>query len=247
MRRSPPFIGNHGLSSPSWEKSLQMCSSWGRFLKVKTKDAPKLAKATAKGESVSAWDAQAKFLMAALLDAQAVIRATDYKVAALFFGLALPLTKLGSIWRVCIELISGLEGAGKFSAQLIVLIFSISWLISIAAALRTLLHIDNPAKHVAGDKPSGVFYSPALFRVSLLDVFFPARLDSALQFSAFFSSLPSGEEQVCRELAFELMKLIYIRTVKLKRAFIAYTSFSAWILAGGGIWVVTLFLRIHGK
>jgi hypothetical protein len=186
-------------------------------------------------------------LLAALQDAQAVIRATDTKITALSFGLAVPLTKLAPIWIVCGQLIEKTSGLWKFCAGVAVLFFAIAWSLSIFGALRTLLHVDNPAKHIGGDRPTGIFYSASLFRTSLIDIFLPQRLDSTVQFKAFFESLPTAEVDVRRELAFELMKVVYIRTIKLKRAAITYCSFIGWLISGGVIWTGALCLQSHGS
>lgn len=189
---------------------------------------------------------QSKFLYAALVDVQAVIRATDAKVTALFFGLALPLTKLAAIWQVCGELFHKTHCIYFLIVMILVAMFALSWLISLAAALRTVFHVANPAKHIKGDYPTGVFYSPMLYEFSYWDVFFPRQLESKLQFDEYFKSLPSSELDVRRELAFELMKIIYIRGAKMKRAEVAYVMFSTWLVCGGIIWVLVLIMRSHG-
>lgn len=78
-------------------------------------------------------------------------------------------------------------------------------------------------------------------------MFTPQRLDSVAQFNEFFNQLPANEESVRRELTFEFMKLVYIRTVKLARVGVAYTGFVIWFICGGSIWIATLFLRTHGS
>lgn len=186
---------------------------------------------------------QLKFLLAAVQDMQAVIRATDSKITALFFGLALPLTKLATIWSVCEKLAHRSNSFLLFIIGVAITVFAASWVLSIAAALRTLFHIDNPSKHISGERPTGVFYSPTLFSISLWDVFFPRRLESAVQFSEFFKSLPSSDLDIRRELTFEAMKLIYIRSVKQARASVAYLAFSIWLVSGGAIWITALILH----
>jgi hypothetical protein len=190
---------------------------------------------------------QLRFLLAALQDTQTVIRATDSKVAALSFGLAVPLTKLGAIWAVCDQLLAKVNGFAEFCAGLTIFIFAAAWLLSVAGALRTLLHVDNPAKHIGGDIPSGAFYSASLFQPSLVDLFFPRRMDATTRFTDFFGRLPTADRDIRRELAFELMKVVYIRTIKLRRASLTYAAFSAWLVAGGGIWITALILRYHGS
>lgn len=214
---------------------------------MKTNSGPGELPKSPENQSEEENESQATFLLAAFQDTQGVIRATDSKVAALSFALAVPITKFESIWDVCAQLLSLSDGAMGWFARAIVLIFGISWITSVTAALRTLLQIGNPAQHIGGDTPSGVFYSPNLFHTNFLHTFFPGRRGPKPGFNAFFEKLPSNDLAVRRELAFELMKAVYIRTIKLQRAKVTYLALCTWLLSGGIIWITTLALSHHGK
>lgn len=202
---------------------------------------------TAKSDESRDNEAQLRFLFAAMQDAQGVIRATDTKVVALLAALVVPLTKLSKIWSVCRDFLAALDGFSAFCGGLLILTFSAAWILSFCATVRTLFHVDNPSEHVDGDKPTGCFYAPSLFKVSLRDVFTPRRLDSTAQFHQFFAQLPTTDYDVRRELTFEHMKLVYIRTVKLARAGVAYAAFVIWFSTGGAIWLSTLFIKSYGS
>lgn len=183
-----------------------------------------------------------EFLLAAIEDVRDVIRVIDTKVGALLVGLAIPLSTLASIWSVCGDVLEKTSGAGGIAAGALFVVFALAWAISIFATLQTLLHADNPAEHITGETPSGVFYSPRLFRLSLWAVLLPGRSRSQVPFARFLADLPRNRETATRELAFEFMKLVYIRTLKMKRAQVAYFSFYAWIVSGGVIWLMQLAL-----
>ena len=61
-----------------------------------------------------------------------------------------------------------------------------------------------------------------------------------MDFGKFFAGLPQTGEAARKELAYEFMKLVYIRTIKMKRAKIAYHAFYVWMVSGGLIWLAQL-------
>lgn len=187
-------------------------------------------------------EAQTEFLLAAIEDARDVIRAIDTKVAALFFGLSIPLSKLNSIWAISQSGLERTSGIAHLAVAVLIALFSLAWLVSLYASLQTLLHIDDPSAHVAGEKPTGIFYSAGIFRASWRDALFSRRQSVRVEFSRFFGALPSTQEAARKELAFELLKLVYVRTLKMKRASVAYYSFYLWLVSGGLIWAVQLGL-----
>lgn len=185
-------------------------------------------------------EAQTEFLTAAIEDTQDVIRVIDTKVGALFFGLSIPLSKLEAIWLISKQVLEGAAGIGSGVVWALLGIFTVTWGISLLVSLRAIFHVDNPAEHIVGDKPPGTFYNAGLFRVSWWDTFFPRRLRSRVNFAAFCANLPQSREAVRKELSFELMKLVYIRTIKMKRTRLAFYSFYAWLVSGFLIWMVQL-------
>jgi hypothetical protein len=189
-------------------------------------------------------ESQTRFLYAAILDTCAIIRAIDTKVAAVFVSLALPFTKLSAIWEVAENCLGQTYGLLTTIVPIVICIFALSWGAGFAAALRTFLHVDNPAEHISGERPPGRFYNADLFRLSAWSIFFSPRTDSTLQFNAFFAQLPASDEACRKELAYELMKLVYIRSVKMKRAYMTYSAFWTWIVSGGCLWTYHLATRL---
>jgi hypothetical protein len=192
------------------------------------------------GLDEKAEEAQAGFLIAAIEDTRDVIRVIDTKIGALFFGLSIPLSKLAAIWVITKDVLERSSGAGRLAAVALVVVFAVSWAISLLASLRAIFHVDNPAEHVAGEKPAGVFYSANLFPASWRDAFFPRRVRSRVEFATFFAGLPQTSEAARKELTFEFMKLVYIRTIKMRRAKLAFYAFYVWMVSGGLIWLVQL-------
>ncbi len=188
-------------------------------------------------------EAQLDFLSAAVEDTQGVIRVIDTKVGALFFGLSIPLSKLAAIWVISKAAVDGTTGGVRGVTIGVIVVFALSWGISLLVSLRAIFQVDNPAEHVGGDKPAGTFYNAGLFRVGWWDTLWARRSRSRVNFDTFFTRLPQTREAIRKELTFELMKLVYIRTIKMKRAKLAFHSFYVWMFAGGLIWLVQLLVR----
>lgn len=188
---------------------------------------------------------QVAFLYASITDCQNINRAIDTKVTALSVGLALPLTKLTSIWNICREFLadSAQHGVPAPWAEGLVLAFVVSWLISALAAFKTLSRIQNPTSQITGNLPTGRFYSGDLFSITPGQAILNDPVVARPDFDFFFKSLPETSLELRRELAFELMKVVFIRSVKMARINIAYTSFACWTVIGGLIWILTLLAR----
>ena len=166
-----------------------------------------------------------------------MIRAIDTKVAGLFVVLFLPIAKLPQIATVCRALVDSLAVPFSWLAATAVFAFVLCWVLSFFCALRTLLVIDNPSNYIGGTRPSGVYYSAGLFNVSIWNAFAGARGKQRIDFDHFFASLPNDDLSARRELAFELMKLVFIRTIKIKRASLTYLLVYSWVTLGGLIWL----------
>jgi len=188
-------------------------------------------------EPEKALEFQSRFLLAAIQEAAAVIRAIDTKVGGLFVVLFLPIAKLPQIATACRALVESLAVPFSWLAAAGVFAFIICWVLSFFCALRTLLVVDNPSNYIGGTRPSGVYYSAGLFRVSTWDAFVAARTTKQVDFDHFFGSLPNDDLSTRRELAFELMKLVFIRTIKIKRASLTYKLVYGWVTLGGLIWL----------
>jgi len=185
------------------------------------------------------------FLYAAIADAQGTIRATDSKISVLMIILAIPLTKLGSIYRDCYALYSNENKCISNLSLILIFIFFCLWILSFWSAIRALNPVDDPLDHIDGEKPNGVFYSGGLFQPGFWAASFKCFTKSKKQIQHQLDQLPSSAENLVKELTFEHMKLVYIRTIKLKRLGYAFDFGIAWVLIGGVLWLASLYLKGH--
>ncbi|MBD1389499.1 hypothetical protein IC617_08670 [Neiella sp. HB171785] len=171
-------------------------------------------------------DNKAQFISAAIHDCQATIRATDVKVGALLAALFLPFTHIVSLWD-SLERI-----ATFFDSHVFTVLFFVVWFVAIYTLITTISAIDNPAKHIDNDADcQGSFYGSDLYRFRLFDAFHLKPNGRATQtVSTFSSTFPVTDEDICNELTFEHMKLIYIRDIKLHRLNLSLRLSTAWFV-----------------
>jgi hypothetical protein len=181
------------------------------------------------------------FMQAAVVDAQSVIRAIDTKVNYLFVLLIIPCTKLGAIYRVCHTLVDHVGVA----AYILILIFAVSWLASAVFAFLSIFAIDNPAKHISANGGSGVFYSGDLFTLPARAIASTKGIPSSMPLVQHLARLPTTDDEIVKELAYEQMKLCYIRRLKMMRAAAAFYAAAVWVLSGGIIWLATLLVPVR--
>ena len=183
-----------------------------------------------------------EFLYASINDIQSTIRAIDAKISVLMVILIIPLSKLNSIYDVCSKLVKFDSGKFTFAFALLVIFFALFWFFSFWAAIKAIISIDNPVDHVDGDKPTGTFYCGHLYDTETDDAFTNRKIKSKKTLSEHQNSLPEDEDSLKKELAFEQMKLVYIRSMKLVRCKFAYSLGLWWIATGGAIWLLKLLL-----
>jgi hypothetical protein len=104
-------------------------------------------------------------------------------------------------------------------------ILVVSWFLAYVLILRTILATSNPAGAIPEQSGAlGTFYSGNLFRTKIQHVFQPSRIRATMSVSDHLSRIPNSEEDIGRELAFEQMKLAYIRTKKKHTLTIRFTQ-----------------------
>lgn len=169
-----------------------------------------------------------EFIAEAIRDTQATIRALDIKIGATLTALIIPFSFLGRIWAH-FKYLCSLEY--NLIASLLFFTFFASWILSIACLMRALSALDNPAKHIIGTaNQKGSFYSGGLFEFGLLDSVLNRKIiKSSKDFQSFLNDTPNTEDEINKELAFEQVKLIYIRDIKIYRLNIAYRLASLWL------------------
>lgn len=185
---------------------------------------------------------QLGLLEKAIVDAQSTIRAIDAKIGMLMVILVIPLTKLSSIVGHCQHYVSHSQWFLALPERITVGLFCVAWITAFLAALRTFAALDDPSRHVrvCGQSPSGVFYGRGLFASGALRCLFATGGRSSKDLDQHVKALPGSEAAAVRELAFEHMKLVYIRHVKTRRQQVSTYLGAAWVGIGGMIWIQSL-------
>lgn len=176
-------------------------------------------------------DNKSTFINAAIADTQGTIRAIDVKVGAIIVAILLPIQNLH---RVFAHLNHLSTQSPRFIFLVAAVAFVATWLLALMTLVRALGAIDNPAKHVINSSGArGTFYSGGLYPLGMSDAFFNRSIIRASQDSAsFLLQLPATTAEIENELAFEHMKLIYVRDIKLKRLYWGLRLSEAWLLIG---------------
>lgn len=187
-------------------------------------------------------DNKVLFMLAAVGDIQATIRAIDVKAGALLTALLLPLASLGKIWNHLTAISASFH---DFVGIIFGSLFFLLWLCVLFILVKIISPLDNPSCHVTNTNScTGVFYSGHLYGgiFSFADYFFNGRIICASKStSEFLEELPVSDDLLIKELAFEQMKLVYIRDIKLFRLNMALTLAGLWLLVSV---VVYLFSKI---
>lgn len=180
---------------------------------------------------------ETQFLYACITDAQATIRSLDGKVGVLLVGLAVPLTKLPAIVSVCIALLHMEPQPIRYLWWTFIIGLIVTWFGAFLTALKTLAPVNAAHQFVGGSKPPGRFFSGDAFHFSFVDaITSPNAQSAAVQFDRFRDSLPVKPDAIRDELAFEMLKLVFIRSIKAARAKLLYQLYLGWVVFGGVIW-----------
>jgi hypothetical protein len=100
------------------------------------------------------------FILSSISDIQGSIRAIDNKLIAILVLIILPVSKLETIVAVFIKQIA----INSIVGYVLLIVFLITWLLSLIYTLLGILAVDNPAKHIENLKGmKGVFYGNGLF------------------------------------------------------------------------------------
>jgi len=171
------------------------------------------------------------FITNAISDTQSTIRAIDTKLGAIIAGSLLPFSVLGRIWAHIGEISKTISP--YFGCTLGFLFFLI-WITSIFLLIKTLSAIDNPSEHIkSNDHPKGKFYSGGMFKLGTRDYYFyNSSIKSTETVKEQALNYPNEENEVIEELAFEHLKLIYIRDIKLHRLRGSLILCSIWFFLG---------------
>lgn len=192
------------------------------------------------------------FLYASIVDIQNTIKAVDTKIGFLIVAIGIPVGALGKIFNV----LNVLHGQANSRLTIIlfwvfIAVFSLAWLSSFVAALMALISISNPRTHVKEPPENGgSYFRGGLFDFKFIDTFINRGWFkrngpmSNCTVDDIIKVLPREKTDIIQELAFEQMKLAYIRDTKIFRQNAAYVSAAIWLSLGFLGWIIKLFLTI---
>lgn len=153
---------------------------------------------------------QIKFLSAAIVDTVGTIRNLDLK-NQIFLGLCIvPLARIDYL-LIKLQCLIELFFLNKLCLlPLLLIAFFLCWLICIFTLVwgikgrfnpKTIISCNNKTE----EKPTGYFYSPGEIKYN----------GYTKNFEDMLSHLPKNDEMIIREMAYEHMKLCYIRHIKM--------------------------------
>ena len=174
---------------------------------------------------------KSKFILNSILDTQATIRAIDVKIGYLLAALLVPFALLGRIWAHLFNIHATLP---FYIGDLLFFAFLLTWIFSILCLIRALSAIDNPAIHIIDHRNyNGIFYSGGLYQFEFFDSFQNRKsIRASENVVSFLAKVPDSERNIQNELAFEQMKLIYIREIKLHRLKTGIIAAICWFAIG---------------
>ncbi|WP_315077569.1 hypothetical protein [Acinetobacter guillouiae] len=166
------------------------------------------------------------FLQSAIQDTQQNIRAIDFKIGALLAGCIVPFPQIRTIFDF-------LNSNNLWWQQALAwLIFAI-WLISVLILLAALSAIGNPSKHINdGYCQKGTYFGAGLFKFNIINAFFRTDIRATKTTQRYYDELNDQHFPFLKELAFEHLKLIYIRDLKLFRLKSAVSMMTCLIILG---------------
>lgn len=157
-------------------------------------------------------DRRADFFLNAIQDTQETIRALDQKANSLLVLIALPLPVAAWLLTEVSKTYISHGSVPGWSALGFMCAAAATWTGSIVCLIRAILPRSNPSASVPiHDGASGLWYSGDLFRKRGL---FANRV-SCRSVQEQLNKCPDSDEKLATELAFEHMKVVFIREVKI--------------------------------
>jgi len=134
------------------------------------------------------------FLHSAIQDTQQNIRAIDFKIGALLAGCIVPFPQIREIFKF--------------------LTLNEYWWQHALAAVA----IDNPSKHIADNvNQKGLYFGGGLFKFNLFNLFWRTKSFATKSVQSYKNEIEDSSLDISKELAYEHLKLIYIRDLKIFR------------------------------
>jgi len=151
------------------------------------------------------------FLHSAIQDTQQNIRAIDFKIGALLAGCIVPFPQIREIFKFLTL------NEYWWQHALAAVIFAI-WLVTVLILLSALSAIDNPSKHIADNvNQKGLYFGGGLFKFNLFNLFWRTKSFATKSVQSYKNEIEDSSLDISKELAYEHLKLIYIRDLKIFR------------------------------
>jgi len=186
-----------------------------------------------------------EFIADSISDIQDTIRAIDAKFFGIIVILLLPLTELG-------EISNAFKALYKINSEitvicLIALVFC--WVVAILVCMLGVYSESNPIKRIKGYevyKGENLFYRSGLFNINMLSQFFPFCIMSVKSLEDLIKETEIDEAGIINELAFEQVKLSYIRDLKISRQRLSVILLLFIMLLIVGLLIMNLILESGG-
>lgn len=152
-----------------------------------------------------------EFLHSAIQDTQQNIRAIDFKIGALLAGCIVPFPQIREIFKYLT--INDFWWQHALAATIFVI-----WLATVLILLSALSAIDNPSKHIDDSTDQkGLYFNAGLYKFNLLNIVWRSDNFAKKSVQDYKNEIDDKTLDISKELAFEHLKLIYIRDLKLFR------------------------------
>ena len=152
-----------------------------------------------------------EFLHSAIQDTQQNIRAIDFKIGALLAGCIVPFPQIREIFKF-------LTLNELWWQQALATIILAIWLLTVVILLLALSVIDSPSKHINDSTDQkGLYFNAGLFKFNLFNIFWRTNNFSKKSVQDYKNEIEDTTLDISKELAFEHLKLIYIRDLKIFR------------------------------
>ena len=129
----------------------------------------------------------------------------------------------------------------KWLVGSLISIFVIFWLIAIFCNIRVLSGRINSLKHIPGlvKGTTGSFYLGGLYNLNWVTwIHVSKKIRAKRTHKDVVSKLPQNIDEIISELAFEQMKLAFIRDVKMKGHRVAWFTTMLWLYSGAALFII---------
>ena len=174
-----------------------------------------------------------EFLHSAIQDTQQNIRALDFKIGALLAGCIVPFPQIREIFKF-------LTANELWWQQIVATVILAIWLLTVIILLSALSAIDNPTRHISDNiQQRGIYFGAGRFKFKILNIFCRTNNFAVKSVQDYKDEIEDTTLDITKELAFEHLKLIYIRDLKIFRLRHAIVLIFILIIVGSISFIAT--------